>query len=75
MHSVSDLAMCLGDLNGHIGWHIDGFYRAHVGHGVGHSNLEERMLLEFCLEKELCASNAWLKRDEKWKVTVRIGEN
>ena len=25
-------------------------------------NLEGRMLLEFCLEKELCVSNTWHKR-------------
>ena len=33
------------------------------------------MLLEFCLEKELCVSNTWIKREEKRKVTFRIGEN
>ena len=25
MHSVGDLVMCLGDFNGHVGRHIDGF--------------------------------------------------
>ena len=25
MHSADDLAMCLGDLNGHMGRHIDRF--------------------------------------------------
>ena len=33
------------------------------------------MLLEFCLEKELCVSNTWLKREDKRKVTLRIGGN
>ena len=33
------------------------------------------MLLKFCLEKELCVSNTWLKREEKRKVTFRMGEN
>ena len=33
------------------------------------------MLLEFCLEKELCMSNTWFKREEKRKVTFRMGEN
>ena len=33
------------------------------------------MLLEFSLEKELCVSNTWLKREEKRKVTFRMGEN
>ena len=33
------------------------------------------MLLEFCLEKDLCMSNTWFKREEKRKVTFRMGEN
>ena len=33
------------------------------------------MLLEFCLEKELCVSNTWFKRVEKRKVKFRVGEN
>ena len=33
------------------------------------------MLLEFCLEKELCVSNTWFMREEKRKVTFRMGEN
>ena len=51
MHSADDLVMCLGDINGHIGRHIDGFDGLHGGYGVGQRNLEGRMLLEFCLEK------------------------
>ena len=27
------------------------------GYGIGQMNLERRMLLEFCLVKELCVSN------------------
>ena len=46
MHSVHDLAMCLGDLNGHVDRHIDG---VHGEYGVVQRNLEGRMLLEFCL--------------------------
>ena len=52
IHSASDLVMCLGDINGHVHRHIDGFDGVHGGYGVGHRNLEGRMLLEFCLEKE-----------------------
>ena len=33
------------------------------------------MILEFCLEKESCVSNTWLKRDEKRKVIFIIDEN
>ena len=57
MHSADDLVMCLGGINGHDDRHIDGFYGVHGGYGVGLRNLERRMLLEFCLEKELCVSN------------------
>ena len=43
-------------------------------YGVDQCNLEGQMLLEFYLEKELCASNTWLKREKKWKVTFRENE-
>ena len=33
------------------------------------------MLSEFCLLKELCVSNTWFKREQKMKVTFKIGEN
>ena len=72
MHSAGDLVMCLGDSNGQVGRHIDGFNGVHGGYGVGQRNLEGRMLIEFCLEKELWLSNTWLKREEKRKVTFRI---
>ena len=65
----------LGDFNGHVGGHIDGCDWVHGGYGIGQRNLEGRMLLEFCLEMELCVSNTWFKREEKSKVTVRMGEN
>ena len=38
MYSVSDLVMCLGDFNGHVGRHIDGFDGIHGGYGVGWRN-------------------------------------
>ena len=75
MHSADDLVMCLGDLNGHIDRHIDGFDGLHGLYGDGQKNLEGRMLLEFCLEKELCVLGTWFKREEKRKVTFRMGEN
>ena len=62
MHSAGDLVMCFGDINGHFGWYIDGFDGVNGGYGVGPWNLEGRILLEFCLEKELCVSNTSSKR-------------
>ena len=44
MHSTDDLVICLGDLNGYIGRHIDGIYGVHGGYGVGQRCLELRML-------------------------------
>ena len=64
----------MADFSGHIGWHIDGFDRVHGGKGVGQRNLEGRMLLEFCLEKELCVSNTWYKREDKRKVALKMGD-
>ena len=55
--------------NGHVGRHIVGV------HIVGQKNLKGNMLLEFCLEKELCVSNTLFKREEKTKVILRMGEN
>ena len=75
MHSACDLVMCLGDINGHVGGHIDGIEGVHGWYGVGQRNLEGRMLLEFSLEKESCVSNTWSKREDRRKVTFRMGEN
>ena len=50
IHSADNLVMCLGDINGHVGRHTDGFDGAHGGYDVGQRNFEGRMLLEFCLE-------------------------
>ena len=74
MHSADDLAMYFGDISGHIGRHIDGLDGVCGWYGVGQRNLEGTMLLEFCLEKELCVSKAWLKKYKK-RVTFRMGEN
>ena len=41
---------------------------------MGQLDLEGRMLLGLCLEKELCVSNMWFKREEKIKITFRIGK-
>ena len=35
MHSVGNLVMCLGDFNGSVGRHVDGFILFHGGYGVG----------------------------------------
>ena len=63
--------MHLGDFSRHVGRHIDGFNWG--SWWLWHRSEEGRMLLVFCLEKELCVS--WFKREEKRKVTFGMGEN
>ena len=62
LHIVGDLAMCLGDLDGHVCRHIDKF---DGWYGVVLINMEGRKLLEFCMEKELCVTNEWSKRGKE----------
>ena len=56
IHSADDLVMCLGDFNGHVGRHIDGFDGVHGGYGVGQSNFEGRMLLVLSGEGIMCVN-------------------
>ena len=57
LQNVGELVLSMGDFNGHIGKWIDGFEGVHEGNGIGARNVEGRMLLEFCDEKELCVAN------------------
>ena len=52
----SNVKMALGvrNINGHAGKRIDGFEGVNGGNGFGKRNVERKMLLEFCDEKELC---------------------
>ena len=75
MHSADEMVMCLNNINGHIGRKIYGFGGFHGGYGIGERDLEGRMLLELSLEKELCVSDTWFKREGKRKLTLRMGEN
>ena len=54
MHSAGDLVICFGDINGHIGRHIDGIDGVHEGHGVDQRNLEGRMLFVLSGEGIMC---------------------
>ena len=40
MHSVDDLIVCFGDLNGHVGRHVDVFHCVYEGYGIGQGYLE-----------------------------------
>ena len=79
MHSAYDSVMCLGDFNGHVGRHIDGFYGVHEGYGVGEDKLEGRMLLMFCWRRKYVIKyNIYLRGKEEgiiqywWKWDINI---
>ena len=71
--SSAEMVLGLGDFNCHVGKLIDGFEGIHGGYGFGVRNVEGRMLLEFCDEKDLCVANTWFKK--KRKVTYSAGGN
>ena len=47
----------------------------HDRHRIGKRNVEERRLLEFCDEKELCEVNTWFEKKEQIKIAYNIGGN
>ena len=56
------MVLVLGDFNCHVGKLIDGFEGIHGGYGFGAQNVEGRMILELCEEKDLRAANSWFKK-------------
>ena len=74
MANANEMVLGLGDFNGHAGKCAEGFEGIHGGYGIGKRNVEGRMLLDFCVQKELCVANTWYKRDER-KVTYSSGGN
>ena len=60
--------------NRHVEKYINGFESAHDGSGFGIRNIEGRMLLEICDEKDLCVANTWFYKKERRKVTFKSGD-
>ena len=73
VENANEVLICLGHFNGHIGKEVDGFEGVHGGFGIGKRNLEGRLLLEFCVEKDLCVGNSWFKKKDSRKVTFNRG--
>ena len=48
------VVICLGDISGHVGRHIDGYDGVHGGSVVVQRNMEGRMLLVFSGERIVC---------------------
>ena len=72
---MGELVLGMGDFNGHVGKRIAGYEDVHGGYGIGERNVERKMLLEFCDEKELCVANMWFRKGKKRKVTYSTGGN
>ena len=75
MGNANELVLGLGDFNGHVGKYAEGFEGIHGGYGIGKRHAEERMLLDFWDQKELCVANTWYKKKDKRKMTYSSGGN
>ena len=75
LHSVCELVLGMGDFNGHVWKQSEGYGNVHEGNGIGERNVEGKMLLEFCDEKELCVANTWFRKGETGKATYSAGGN
>ena len=54
---TKELSLGIGDFNDHVGKKVDGFKGVHGENGIRKQNLEGRMLLKFCDQKDLCMAN------------------
>ena len=75
LQTPSEGVFGLGDFNGHVVEEIKGFGGVNGGNGIGKRNAKERMLLEFCEERELCVANTWFKKTDERKITFKSGNN
>ena len=51
--NANELVLGLGNFNGHVGKCAEGFEGIHGGYGIRKRSVEERMLLDFCDQKDL----------------------
>ena len=72
---TKELTSGIRDFNRQVGKNVDGFEGVHRGNRIGERNLKDRMLLEFCGQKDLCVENTWFKKKEKRKVTYSSGDS
>ena len=75
MANANEMVLRLEDFNGHVGKCAEGFEGIHEGYGIGKRNVEGRMLLDFCVQKDLCVANTWYKKRDERKVTYSSGRN
>ena len=75
LKNPGEVVLGMGDLNRHVGRRIGDFEGVHGEYGIGKKNVEERRLLEFCDEKELCVANKWFEKKEQRKIAYSKGGN
>ena len=75
MANANEMVLRLGDFNGHVGKCAVGFEGIHGEYGTAKRNVEGRMLLDFCVQEELCVANTWYKKRDERKVTYSSGGN
>jgi len=57
LRNPGEMVLELGNFNGHVRKHVDGFENVHGGNGIGKRNAVEECCLKFCGEIELCVAN------------------
>ena len=75
MANANEMVLGWGNSNGHEGKCAEGFEGIHGGYGIGKRNVEGRMLLDFCVQKEFCVANTWYKKRDERKATYSSGGN
>ena len=55
--NANEMVLGLGDFNDHVGKCAEGFEGIHGGYVIGKRNVKGRMLLDFCVQKEVCVAN------------------
>ena len=71
--SSSEIIVSLGDFNGHVGKCAEGFEGVYKWNGIGETNAEEKRLVEFCDDKDLCMTSTWFNMKNKTKITYSAG--
>ena len=66
-HTMGELVLGMSDFNGHVGKRIEGYEGVLEGNGIGERNVEIKIMLEFCDEKELFVGNLWFKKGKRGK--------
>ncbi len=71
----TEVAIILGDRNGHVGAAAEGYVNVHGGHGYGARNTDGERILEFATANDLFIGNTrFIKRDSHL-VTYQSGDH